>query len=211
MADIKIEQVSKIIKGNKVLNRISLELHGGNITGLSGTNGSGKTMLMRLLVGLILPTEGSIWVNGKSLGKEIEFPESIGILIENPGFLDYYSGFQNLKILASIQQKVRDEEIREMMKMTGLNPDDNRKYKKYSLGMKQRLGIAGAALEKPEILILDEPTNALDQDGILMLKELVKKEKERGALIVLSCHDKEILEEMADDIYVLEGGSIKRS
>ena len=153
MIEIQIENVTKRIKGNEVLKDISLELHGGEVAGLAGVNGSGKTMLMRLISGLLLATEGEVRVNGKILGKDIEFPESMGILIENPAFLDYYSGFQNLRLLASIRQKADDAQIRAALERVGLNPYDKKKYKKYSLGMKQRLGIAGAVFEEPELLI----------------------------------------------------------
>lgn len=211
MITIKIKNVTKKFKENVVIDNISMELESGDVVGFRGINGSGKTMLMRLVAGLIYPTKGEIEVKGKILGKDIDFPESIGLLIENPAFLDGYSGFQNLKMLASIQQKVSDEEIKIMMRKVGLEPENKKKYKKYSLGMKQRLGIAGAVLEKPELIILDEPTNALDTAGIEMLKQVVKEEKERGAMIIISCHDTGILEELADKIYFLENGRVKKS
>lgn len=129
-------------------------------------------------------------------------------MIENPAFLDNYSGFANLKMLAEIRNIITDENIREVISRVGLDPDDKKKYKKYSLGMKQRLGIAGAIMEQPDILLLDEPTNALDTKGVEMLKNIVQEEKKRGALIVLTCHDAEILEEMADEIYFMENGRI---
>lgn len=208
MTEIQIEHVTKKIKGAVVVDQVSLNLHSGQVVGLSGVNGSGKTMLMRLTAGLLIPTEGRIVINGKILGKDMEFPESIGILIENPAFLDSYSGFQNLKLLASIQNRIEDSDIRETLTRVGLSPDDRKKYKKYSLGMKQRLGIAGAILEKPDITILDEPTNALDQSGIEILKQIVREEKARGALVLLSCHDKSVLEEMADEIHHMENGKM---
>ncbi len=208
MTKIELKNVSKTIKGKSVLRNISMTLEKGRVIGFSGVNGSGKTMLMRLIAGLIFPTNGEIIIDGKRLGKEIEFPESIGLLIENPSFLDYYSGFQNLKILSSIRKEVSEEEIRDIIRCVGLDPEDKKIYKKYSLGMKQRLGIAGALLEKPEILILDEPTNALDEDGVGMLKALVAGEKERGALVIVSCHDKEVLQSMTDEIYELREGSL---
>lgn len=197
---IQVENVSKIIKGNMVIDCVSAEFSSGKVYGLQGINGSGKTMLMRLISGLIYPTEGRIVIDGKILGKEIAFSESIGILIENPAFLDNYSGFANLKLLASIQNKIDDEQIYKTLERVGLEPDSRKKYKKYSLGMKQKLGIAGAVMEKPELLILDEPANALDKEGIERLKKIVQEEKERGALIILSCHDSALLEAMADVI-----------
>lgn len=191
-----------------MIDQVSMELTSDIITGLKGVNGSGKTMLMRLVAGLIHPTEGRIVIDGKILGKDMAFPESLGILIESPAFLDSYSGFDNLKLLASIRGEVGEEAIRETLQRVGLAPDDKKKYRKYSLGMKQRLGIAAAILEKPELLILDEPTNALDSDGVAMLKKIVQEEKERGALILLSCHDAGILEEMADRIAFMEYGKV---
>lgn len=205
---IQVENVSKIIKGNMVIDCVSAEFSSGKVYGLQGINGSGKTMLMRLISGLIYPTEGRIVIDGKILGKEIAFSESIGILIENPAFLDNYSGFANLKLLASIQNKIDDEQIYKTLERVGLEPDSRKKYKKYSLGMKQKLGIAGAVMEKPELLILDEPANALDKEGIERLKKIVQEEKERGVLIILSCHDSALLEAMADVIYSMENGRL---
>ena len=205
---IQVENVSKTIKGNMVIDCVSAEFSSGKVYGLQGINGSGKTMLMRLISGLIYPSEGRIVIDGKILGKEIAFSESIGILIENPAFLDNYSGFANLKLLASIQNKIDDEQIYKTLERVGLEPDSRKKYKKYSLGMKQKLGIAGAVMEKPELLILDEPANALDKEGIERLKKIVQEEKERGVLIILSCHDSALLEAMADVIYSMENGRL---
>lgn len=209
MTTIQIENVSKKIKKVKVINDISMTLSAGKVTGFRGVNGSGKTMLMRLITGLILPSEGTITINGKQLGKEITFPESIGILLENPAFLDSYSGFQNLKMLASIRNEIDVKRIWEVLDKVGLDAKSSeKKYKSYSLGMKQRLGIAGAILEQPNILILDEPTNSLDTDGVELIKGIIREEKERGALVILACHDTDILDELADDIHYLENGSM---
>lgn len=208
MAQIEIKNVTKIIKHNTVIDNVSLTVNSGKITGLKGVNGSGKTMLMRLVSGLILPTSGEIIIDGETLGKDITFPRSIGTLIENPAFLDNYSGFQNLKLLASIQGKISDKEIREAIIAVELNPDDKKKFRKYSLGMKQRLGIAAAVMEHPNIIILDEPTNALDSDGVQMVKRILQKEKERGALILISCHDLDILKELSDVIYLMNVGRL---
>lgn len=208
MAQIEIKDVTKIIKHNTVIDHISLTIKSGEITGLKGINGSGKTMLMRLVSGLILPTAGEIRINGETLGKEITFPRSVGTLIENPAFLDSYSGFQNLKLLASIKGKINDEEIRESIRAVKLDPDDKKKFRNYSLGMKQRLGIAAAVMEHPDIIILDEPTNALDSDGVQMVKQILQKEKERGALILISCHDLDILKELSDVIYLMNVGKL---
>lgn len=204
----KIENVSKIIRGNSVIEHVSMELTSGKVFGFRGINGSGKTMLMRLIAGLIYPTKGQITVDNKILGRDINFQENMGLLIENPAFLDNYSGFANLKLLSSIQDKIDDKQIRRTLERVGLEPDSKKKYKKYSLGMKQKLGIAAAVLEKPELLILDEPANALDEEGVERLKKIVQEEKERGALIILSCHDAYLLEEMSDVIYLLQDGKL---
>lgn len=206
---IEITDLVKDIKGKRIIDHVNLHLESGKITGLKGVNGSGKTMLMRLVCGLITPTSGSIVINGKRLGKDITFPESVGILIENPAFLDAYSGFDNLKLLASIKHSVGPEEIRQTIARVGLDPDDKKKYRKYSLGMKQRLGIAAAVMEEPDIIILDEPTNALDSDGVAMLKEILHDQRERGALVLISCHDLPTLQELSDEIYLMESGALR--
>lgn len=163
---------------------------------------------MRLISGLIRPSQGEISMNGKILGKDISFPNSIGVFLENPAFLDAYSGFNNLKLLASIKSVASDDDIRNTLLRVGLDPDSNKKYKKYSLGMKQRLGIAAAIMEKPEIVILDEPTNSLDEDGVDLVKHIVRNEKERGALVIVSCHDEGILKGMSDEVFLLEQGRL---
>ena len=208
MMNIKISHVSKTIKNNPVIKDISMELQSGAVYGFKGINGSGKTMLMRLISGLIRPSQGEISMNGKILGKDISFPNSIGVFLENPAFLDAYSGFNNLKLLASIKSVASDDDIRNTLLRVGLDPDSNKKYKKYSLGMKQRVGIAAAIMEKPEIVILDEPTNSLDEDGVDLVKHIVRNEKERGALVVVSCHDEGILKGMSDEVFLLEQGRL---
>lgn len=205
---IEINAVSKTIRHAQVLKDITLSLDPGKVAGFSGINGSGKTMLMRTLAGLIKPSAGSVVIDGKTLWKDISFPPSMGILIEGPAFIDSYSGKANLSLIASIKKSIGKDEIEAVLEQVGLDPCDKKKYRKYSLGMKQRLGIAAAVMEQPEVVLLDEPTNALDSKGVAMLKQLVVKERDRGAVVVLSCHDKEILEELADVIYHLEQGSI---
>jgi len=209
MTTIKIESISKKIKGVAIINDVSMTLYSGRVIGFRGVNGSGKTMMMRLIAGLILPTKGTIRIDGKLLGKDITFPESIGILLENPAFLDAYSGFQNLKMLASIRNEIDDERINQVLDLVGLDPKSSKKkYKSYSLGMKQRLGIAGAIMEQPDIVILDEPTNSLDTDGVELVRQIVRQEKERGAIVIIACHDTDILDELADEIHYLENGSL---
>lgn len=208
MSEIVVNEVSKSIYGVPIINSISMKLVSGNIYGFQGINGSGKTMLMRLICGLIYPTKGEIIIDGKRLGKEITFPQSVGLLLENPAFLDSYTGYENLEMLASIKNIITREEIHEAITSVGLDPLDKRKYKKFSLGMKQRLGIAAAIMEKPDILILDEPTNSLDSSGVSLVKTIIAKERERGAIIILACHDLPVLQDVSDEIFLLEQGKI---
>jgi ABC-type multidrug transport system, ATPase component len=206
---IEIKDLTKKIKGATVLDTINLQFESGKIYGLQGKNGSGKTMLMRAICGLIIPTSGEVRIDGKNLGREISFPESAGALIETPGFISNYTGLENLKAIASIKRVIGLEDIKNSLERVGLDPEDKRKYRKYSLGMKQRLGIAAAIMEKPALIILDEPTNALDENGVKLVRSILQVENERGALIIISCHDSEELEYLADEITVIENGQIK--
>ncbi len=208
MAIIEINNATKSIKGHTVLDNITLTLESPKVIGFKGINGSGKTMLMRLICGLISPTTGSVSIDEKVLGKEISFPQSLGLLLENPAFIDDYSAFDNLKLLASIKGKTTDEKILDSIERVGLSSAGKKKYKKYSLGMKQRLGIAAAIMEAHDIIILDEPTNSLDDSGVELVKEIVTVEKSRGALIIVSCHDKSVLEFLSDEIYTITDGRI---
>ena len=205
---VEIRNVTKILRKNVVLSNISLTLKSDRVVGLMGINGSGKTMLMRVITGLIRPNEGSVIIDGKELHKDISFPPSCGLLLENPAFIDNYTGFENLKLLTTIKGRITDDEIRNTIILVGLDPESKKKYRKYSLGMKQRLGIAAAIVEKPDIVILDEPTNSLDTSGVEMVKNVIKSQKERGALVILACHDMSVLRELSDDIYKIEEGVI---
>ena len=205
---IKITHLSKNIKKAVILDDVNMELESGRIYGLKGKNGSGKTMLMRAICGLITPTNGTVEIDGKILGKDISFPESIGVLIENPSFISNYTGMKNLQVLASIQKRIGDEEIRNTLELVGLDPNDKRTFKKYSLGMKQRLGIAEAIMERPDIVILDEPINALDEAGAAMIREILHNLRNEGKLIILACHDTEELNFLADEIYEIAEGKI---
>ena len=205
---IKITDDNKTIKKAPILRDINLEFTGGKVYGLRGKNGSGKTMLMRAICGLITPDSGIIDINGKILGKDISFPESIGVLIENPAFIGNYTGFKNLKVLASIQNRIGDEQIRKALEDIGLDPDDKRTYRKYSLGMKQKLGIAAAVMENPDIIILDEPINALDDVSVEKVHDILEEQKKRGAVIIIACHDKEELDQLSDEIIEISDGRI---
>ena len=205
---IIFENVTKTIRGKTVLQGVTLSMEAGRVTGLRGINGSGKTMLLRLLAGLIHTTEGRITIDGKTLGTDMEFPPSMGLLIENPAFLGQYTGAENLEMLASLHQNVTKEDVRALLEKVGLAADGDTKYRKYSLGMKQRLGIAGAILGEPELLLLDEPTNALDTKGVELLRSIIQEERQRGAAIVVACHDAAFLESVSDEIYCLENGQL---
>ena len=205
---IEVKSVTKVLRKITVLEDVNLILESGTIYGLRGVNGSGKTMLMRLMAGLIRPTKGKVLLDGRRLGEELSFPSDMGMLIENPAFLDGYTAAQNLRLLAGIRKKVGEERIREVLEQVGLGYEDKRKYRQFSLGMKQRLGIAGAVLEHPQLLLIDEPTNALDTAGIQMVQRLLLEEKSRGALIVLACHDFSILQGLSDVLYSVKEGRV---
>ena len=206
---IEIKNVTKIIKKTKVIDSVSLKFEGGKIYGLSGKNGCGKTMLMRLISGLICPTTGEIIINDKILGRDCSFPESIGLLIENPAFLTDYTAYENLKMLnGMVGKKLSKEEILDVIESVGLDPKDKRKYYKFSLGMKQRLGIAAAIMGKPEVILLDEPINAIDVDGVSEIRNLIRDLRDEDRVIVIACHDKEEMEYMADEIIYMKDGKI---
>ncbi|WP_223066069.1 ATP-binding cassette domain-containing protein [Paenibacillus caui] len=208
MSIIQLINVSKNIGKSVVLNHINLELDEGRVYAFYGSNGSGKSMLFRAISGLIKPSTGEIIVQGKTLHKDCSFPESIGVIIESPGFWDSYTGFDNLKMLASIKNKITAEDICKAINRVGLNPNDPRKFKKYSLGMKQRLAIAQAVMEKPDILILDEPTNALDEDGIDLVRQIIREEKARGGTVLIASHNKEDVELLADHKFRMKNGQL---
>ena len=205
---VELKNVSKRLNDVTVLEDISLTLESGTIYGLKGKNGCGKTMLMRMMTGLIYPTSGTVSIDGEILHKDIATPRSIGILIENPAFLPGYTGQRNLELLAGLTGKADRTQIAKTMSRVGLDPNDKRTYRKYSLGMKQRLGIACALMECPDLILLDEPINAIDEKGVPKIWEALQEEKQRGALIVLACHDTEELTSLADQIITIEEGKI---
>ena len=207
MNEIIISGISKTIKGTEILKNINLKLRGGKIYGLYGSNGSGKTMLLRAVAGLIRIDSGSIIINGKQLHKETDFPESIGVVIENPQFWDGYTGFENLKMLASIKKQINDEAIRATLEKVGLDPGDKKTVKKYSLGMKQKLGVAQAIMENPDIILLDEPTNALDKKSTENIRGIIAEEAARGAIVVIASHVEADLD-ICDIRYEMSDGEI---
>jgi ABC-2 type transport system ATP-binding protein len=207
--NISIEHVTKKIKNATVLKDICLEMKGGTVYGLQGKNGSGKTMLMRAISGLIRPTSGRIVINGEQLHKNISIPRSIGLLLENPSLLPEYDAFQNLKLLAKMQGGVPEEEIRQLIRDVGLEDAGHKKVEKYSLGMKQRLGIAAAILGSPDIILLDEPINAIDGEGVEEIRSLILSLKNEKRIIIVACHDKEEMNLLADEIVHLRDGRIE--
>lgn len=202
------ENIVKTIKKKIILDNISLELESGNIYGFVGRNGCGKTMLFRALSGLMHIDSGRITIDGKVLHKDINVPPRIGLIIENAGLYNEFSGIKNLKLLADINKKISDMEITKAISDVGLDPNDKRPVRKYSLGMKQRLIIAQAIMESPDIIMLDEPTNALDERGVKLIRDIILREKERGALVLIASHNKEDIEILADRVYYMDGGKI---
>lgn len=202
------ENISKTIRGKKILSEISLELEGGKIYGFTGPNGSGKTMLFRALSGLISVDSGIILWNSRVLRRDFSVLPSLGIILENVSLYSNLTGFQNLKYLADIKGKSHNKEIREALKRVGLDPDDRRTYRKYSLGMKQRLAIAQAVMEKPDVIMLDEPTNGLDDEGVEIVRRLILEEKERGALILLASHNSSDISLLTDSVYRIDNGTL---
>lgn len=207
--NISIEHVTKKIKDATVLKDICLEMKGGTVYGLQGKNGSGKTMLMRAISGLIRPTSGRIVINGEQLHKNISIPRSIGLLLENPSLLPEYDASQNLKLLAKMQGGVPEDEIRQLICDVGLEDAGHKKVEKYSLGMKQRLGIAAAILGSPDIILLDEPINAIDGEGVEEIRSLILSLKNEKRIIIVACHDKEEMNLLADEIVHLRDGRIE--
>ena len=207
--NVKMENISKVIKKNIILRDINLNMKSGKIYGLIGTNGSGKTMLMRLLAGLIRPSEGEIIVNGHKVeyGKKLYF--DMGVIIEKPEFFNDLTGMENLEMLAKLKGKIGKDEMIDAMNRVQLDPHNEKKVKEYSLGMRQRLGIAQAIMEDPEVLILDEVTNALDEEGIKMVYEVLNEEKKKGKIIIISSHNRIDIDTLCDEIYLVKNQSIQ--
>lgn len=205
---IEIENLTKTFGTQTVISDVFGTFYPGKIYGFVGRNGSGKTVLMKMILGFIKPTSGTIKVNGKQVGKEIDIPDDIGAIIETPGFLPEYSAFQNLKLMAMIRGKITSERIRETIKLVGLDPDSKKHVGKYSLGMRQRLGIAQAIMEDPQILLLDEPLNGLDNDGVEEMRNVLLKQKDQGKLIIIASHSKEDIDILCDEIFRFDHGKI---
>lgn len=208
MTTVCVEGVSKRIRGVDVLSDVSLVVRPGRVVGLAGVNGSGKTMLMRVMLGFVRPSTGSVSFDGKVMGRDIDVAPSVGALIEGPAFLPGQTGLRNLLDLAFVRGIVDEPEVCLALERVGLDPGLKLPFRAYSLGMKQRLGIACAVMEHPDVVVLDEPVNALDEQGVQMLCNLVREERERGAAVVLACHDAEVLRSLADEIWHFAEGRI---
>ncbi|WP_455716351.1 ABC transporter ATP-binding protein [Anaerosporobacter sp.] len=208
MSYIEIQNYTKKIKGNTVLENINLNLESGQIYGFIGKNGSGKTMLFRAICGLIKPTTGHVMINEEIITKDIDFPRSCGVIIETPGFWEDLTGFQCLKIIADIKDIATNADIIDWMKTFELDPYDKKNVKKYSLGMKQKLALVQAFMEKPDLIILDEPTNSLDEDAIRILHNVILNEKKRGATILIASHHKEDITLLSNQILEIRQGKI---
>lgn len=207
---VDMKNVTKQYGANKVLRDVSLTCEAGKIYGLIGRNGSGKTVLLKCICGLVIPTSGEVRVWGQSVGKDVDFPENIGFIIESPGFLLQESGLSNLKHLASIRGKIGIDEIRKSIYTVGLDPDLKLHVGKYSMGMRQRLGISQAIMEEPDLLVLDEPMNGLDNQGVEDIRSLLLSLKEKGVTIVLASHFKEDIAYLCDEVYQMDAGVLSK-
>ena len=205
---IRVINVTKKFRKMTILDDVSLEIPKGKICGLVGHNGSGKTVLMKIICGFVTPDSGEVWVGGNRIGRDCDFPDDIGVIIENPGFSPYLSGFKNLKSLASIRRRIDDEQIRQAMLLVGLDPDDKKWVSKYSLGMRQRLGIAQAFMENQAVLVLDEPMNGLDTDSVEQVREILLELKKAGKTIVIASHNKEDIEVLCDEVFEMKRGCL---
>lgn len=208
MSVIRVENVTKRYKGNIVLNDVSLEIEKATVVGLIGRNGSGKTVLMKCICGLIAPTSGSIYVNEKCVGRDCDIPDNIGLIIENPGFLPNFSAYNNLRQLAKINNKIGKAEIKSAIEKVGLDPNDKKKVGKYSLGMRQRLGLAQAIMEDPDILILDEPMNGLDKDGVIEMRNYLLDLKRQGKTLLITSHNAEDIDVLCDTVCEMDKGKL---
>ncbi len=206
---IQIKDLNLNIKGHLILSDVNMTMQKGKIYGLVGNNGSGKTMLIKCICGFITPTSGEVIVNDEVIGRDADYIKDAGIIIENPGFIPYYSGMKNLRMLSEINGKADKAKIRETMEICGLNPERKLPVKKYSLGMRQRLGIAQAIMEDQSVLILDEPMNGLDKEGVAAIRELLLKMKKQGRLIILASHNREDIDVLCDEVFEVEKGKVR--
>ena len=205
---ITVNNVNLTLSKNHILKDVSVSFEAGKIHGLIGRNGSGKTMLMKCICGFVGVTDGEVFVDGKRVGKDVDFPDDMGIIIETPGFIPYYSGFKNLKLIAGLNHKIDKDKISETMRQVGLDPKLKRHVRKYSLGMRQRLGLAQAMMEEPKILIMDEPFNGLDKEGVEEMREYLLGYRQQGKTILLSSHSAEDISALCDTVCEMEKGRL---
>ena len=205
-AIIDVQHVSKSFGEEQVLKDICRSFEIGKIHGIVGNNGSGKTVLMKCICGFLRPDSGKIYVNYKEVGKDMDFPDDLGIIIETPGFLPNIAGFKNLQLLASLKKKASDAVIRDAIMKVGLDPYMKKPVGKYSLGMRQRLGLAQALMEDPQLLILDEPLNGLDKNGAAHIRELIKSLRDEGKTVLLASHNQMDIDELCDTVCEMDGG-----
>lgn len=207
---VRVTGISKFFGKTEVLHDIHLQLKEGYIYGLVGRNGSGKTMLLKCICGFVSPTKGNVTVYGKVIGRDTEFAEDVGFIIENPGFLPQYNAYKNLAYLYSARQRIDKEKIRKMIRLVGLDPDDRKKVGKFSMGMRQRLGIAQALMEDPGIVLVDEPFNGLDQTGVEEIRSVFLQMKKEGKTILLVSHNREDIDVLCDEVYEIDRGILSR-
>ena len=208
--EIAVKNLTKSFKGIKILNNVNITFKSKKIIALVGRNGSGKSVLLKLLCGLYLPTEGEILFDNINYNLNDEYPPNTRALIEKPTFMDELTGFENLKLLAKIQNLISDKEINEALKIVNLYDDKDKKFKHYSLGMKQKLGIAQVIMENPDVMIYDEPFNGIEKRTAEKLRKYLKEKKEEGKLIIIATHIKEDVEELADLVYEVDDGNVKK-
>ena len=207
---IQVKNLDLTINRTQILKNVCVSFEKGKIHGLIGRNGSGKTMLMKCICGFIRPTSGEIYVDDKQVGKDCDFPENIGIIIETPGFIPYYSGYKNLKLIADLNKKITPEQIKQAMAQVGLDPELKRHVVKYSLGMRQRLGLAQAIMENPDILILDEPMNGLDKEGVEDMRKYLLDFRKQGKTIIIASHSTEDIEVLCDTVSEMDTGVLTK-
>lgn len=210
MDAVIVKNLTKKFKEATVLNDVNVTFEKGKVHGLIGRNGSGKTMLMKCICGIVPPTSGEIIVNEKRIGKDTDIPKNVGVIIETPGFIPNYSAYNNLKFLAALNNNIGREEIRNAIKIVGLNPDDKKHVGKFSLGMRQRLGLAQAIMENPDLLILDEPMNGLDKDGVFDMREYLLALKEQGKTILIASHSAEDIDILCDTVCEMDKGHLEK-
>lgn len=207
---IELQNLCKKFKDETVLNHVTVSFEQGKIHGIIGKNGSGKSMLFKSICGFVIPQEGEIIVEGNRVGKDVDFPQNLGVIIETPGFIPGYSGYRNLKLLASLRGKIGNEDICGAMRRVSLNPDMRKVVRKYSLGMRQRLGLAQAIMENPSIYVLDEPMNGLDKDGVRDMREILKSFRDEGKTVLITSHYAEDINELADCVYEMDQGVLTK-